>query len=88
MQQYTTTTQPNKAKTKTKTQRLKKIGIFHPWSDPRQSGHPRRESWKKKKIRAFLRQYVQTLFERGGWNPPPQTDIAYYAHFCIGNLFF
>ena len=27
-----------------------------------------------------------TLLVRGGWNPPPQTDIAYYAHFCIGNL--
>ena len=26
----------------------KKNGIFHPRSDPRQPGHPRRVSWKKK----------------------------------------
>ena len=26
----------------------KKVGIFHPRSDPRQPGHPRRVSWKKK----------------------------------------
>ena len=24
----------------------------------------------------------------GGWNPPPQTDFANYAYFCLGNMFF
>ena len=29
-----------------------------------------------------------TLFPMGGWNPPPQTDFANYAYFCLENMFF
>ena len=28
------------------------------------------------------------LVPGGGWNPPPQTDIANYAYFCIGSVIF
>ena len=35
----------------------------------------------------FIAMVILPISEWGGWNPPPQTDIANYAHFCIGNMF-
>ena len=43
------------------------------------------ERWFQKRVTGKLN---PISFGGGESPPPPQTDIAHYAYFCLGNMFF